>query len=212
MSMSAERIAQILLEIEAIGVNADKPIQFKSGIQSPVYMDNRSLPFHPPQWKEVIAAFQGYLQNLPLDVIAGIEAAGIPHSAALGYAMNKPSVFVRKAAKEHGKQKRVEGGNVAGLRVVLVEDLVTTGGSSLSGVEALRTEGAIVEHCIAIVSYGFAEAAENFARANVELHTLTNFDTIWRFLKPTVSAEVAQMVETWHADPYTWGKTDEYSK
>lgn len=204
--MSAERIAQILLEIGAVGVSADKPIQFKSGILSPVYMDNRSLPFHPAQWKEVIAAFGASLQNLPFDVIAGIEAAGIPHSAALGYALNKPSVFVRKAAKEHGKQKRVEGGNVAGLRIVLVEDLVTTGGSSLSGVEALRAEGAILEHCLAIVSYGFREAAENFAKADVELHTLTDFGVVWQVLKPTLSAEVVQMVETWHADPYTWGK------
>ncbi len=204
--MSAERIAQILLSIGAVGVSADKPIQFKSGILSPVYMDNRSLPFYPEQWQEVLAAFQIHLQTLPFDVIAGIEAAGIPHSAALGYAMNKPSVFVRKAAKEHGKQKRVEGGSVADLRVVLVEDLVTTGGSSLSGVEALRAEGAVVEHCIAIVSYGFAEAAENFAQAHVELHTLTDFAVIWQYLKPTLSAEVTQMVETWHTNPYTWGK------
>ena len=103
------------------------------------------------------------------DVIGGIEAAGIPHSAALGFATAMPSIFIRKEAKEHGTKKRVEGGNVTGKRVLLVEDLVTTGMSSLSGVEALRAEGAIVEDCLAIISYGFPGRKEKFAAAGVTI-------------------------------------------
>ena len=135
-------IAEALIAIEGVGFRPAAPITFKSGIKSPVYCDNRRFPFHPEQWSKVILGFEALLQEqgVVVDVIAGIEAAGIPHSAALGFAMRKPSIFVRKEAKGYGAKKRVEGGDVSGKRVVLVEDLVSTGLSSLSGVEALRAE------------------------------------------------------------------------
>jgi orotate phosphoribosyltransferase len=135
-----------------------------------------------------------------------MEAAGIPHSAALGYAVGKPSVFVRKEAKAHGTKKRVEGGDVRGRRVVLVEDLVTTGGSSLSGVEALRAEGAVVEDCLAIISYGFAEAKAAFDAAGVRLHTLTTFEEVLESgtRAGRVSADDAASVRDWLRDPHGW--------
>lgn len=204
----ARRIAQVLLEIGAVGFTPENPITFKSGIKSPVYMDNRSLPFYPEQWREIILGFQELIEQnaLQFDVIAGIEAAGIPHSAALGYAMQKPSIFVRKMAKEHGKKKRVEGGDVSGLRVLLIEDLVTTGGSSLSGVAALKEDGAIVENCLAITSYGFPEAAQNFQEAGVHLHTLTTFDALWKIAKKQgmLKTEMIAMVEAWKKSPRDW--------
>ena len=139
--MSRE-IAEALVEIGGVGFAASAPITFKSGIKSPVYCDNRKFPFHPEQWAKVIHGFEALIAENVIDagVIAGIEAAGIPHSAALGFAMQRPSIFVRKEAKGYGAKKRVEGGDIAGKHVVLVEDLVTTGSSSLSGVEALRAE------------------------------------------------------------------------
>ncbi len=114
-----------------------------------MYVDNRRFPFHPAQWRIVIEAFKELIdtEGLVPDVIAGVEAAGIPHSAALGFFMGKPSVFVRKKPKEHGTKNRVEGGSVAGKRVLLIEDLVTTGGSSLQAVEALKNEGALGKRC-----------------------------------------------------------------
>lgn len=203
------RVARALLEIEAVIFTPYAPITFKSGIQSPVYVDNRRLPFWPPQWRIVIDGFREMLRNqagISFDIIAGIETAGIPHSAALAFAMQVPSVFVRKQAKEHGTRSRIEGGDVSGRRVLLVEDTVTTGGSSLSGVEGLREGGAIVEHCLCITSYGFPEARQAFDAAHIQLHPLTPFSAI--------AAEALRMgrfgeqelhiVEAWMRDPHGW--------
>lgn len=210
MSHVQTDVARVLLEIGAVGFSPDQPVTFKSGIKSPVYVDNRRLPFWPTQWQTVIHGFQKTIndQQIIFDVIAGIEAAGIPHSAALGYVLQKPSVFVRKQAKEHGTRSRVEGGAVGGKRVLLVEDLVTTGGSSLAGVEALRADGAIVDVCLAIISYGFEEAAQAFNQAHVRLITLTSFEAILH--EAAESGRFGQggmaVIEDWLHDPRGWAK------
>ena len=200
-------IAQAILEIGAAGFCASRPITFKSGIVSPVYCDNRRFPFWPEQWKRVIQSFATLVgDSIACDVIAGVEAAGIPHSAALGYATGKPSVFVRKQAKEHGTKKLVEGGDVAGRRVVLVEDLVTTGMSSLAAIDVLRGEGATVTDCLAIISYGFPEAAEKFAAAGVTLHALTTFAEVLEAAeaRQQISSSDADQVREWLRDPRAW--------
>lgn len=207
------RVARALLEINAVGFSPDKPITFKSGILSPVYVDNRILPFHPVQWHAVIEGFENLVsaEGLIFDALAGVAVGGIPHSSALAYAVGRPSVFVRKEAKEHGRQKRIEGGDVRGKRVLLVEDLVTTGGSSLDGIAALRAEGAIVEHVVAIVSYGFDEAQRSFDQASIHLHTLTNFTVILEealMMGRLGQAEIA-VINDWFKDPYTWGHSCE---
>ncbi len=201
-----EEIAAVLLDIGAVGFSPEHPITFKSGIRAPVYVDNRRLPFHPAAWAQVIAGLASLAEGLTFDAIAGIEAAGIPHSAALGYHMGQPSLFVRKATKAHGTAQRIEGGKVSGRTILLVEDLVTTGGSSLSGVGALREAGAEVHDCLAITSYGFDEAARAFAEANVHLHTLTDFPTIWRVARwrSDITRPIIQAVEDWWRDPHHW--------
>ncbi len=175
---TTQLVAQALLKIGAVGFSPDKPITFKSGILSPVYVDNRRLIYHPGAWRVVISAFEAVLNTLDYEIIAGIETAGIPHSSVLAYNMVKPSVFVRKQAKEHGTKSRIEGGVVEGRRVVLIEDVITTGGSSLSGVDALRADNAHVIDLCAIVSYQLPEAVSAFAAARVNLHTLTTFSVI----------------------------------
>lgn len=197
-----------LLEIEAVVFTPGEPVTFKSGIQAPVYVDNRRLPFWPAQWQVVIDALQKLiaLRGIQYEVIAGIEAAGIPHSAALSYAQHMPSVFVRKQAKAHGMKSRVEGGPVEGKRVLLVEDMVSTGGSSLAGVEALREAGAKVEDCVCITSYDFPEAQAAFDDANVRLHVLAPFAVIMveaaqRGLFDEAGLET---LEAWAADPHNW--------
>ena len=205
---TAHAVAEALLSIGGVGFRIEDPITFKSGIVSPVYCDNRTFPFWPGEWKKVIGGFAAMIEGdgIIFDVIGGIEAAAIPHSAALGYAMQQPSIFIRKQPKEHGKRARIEGGDVEGKRVLLVEDLVTTGGSSSSGVTALREAGAIVTDCLAIISYGFREAQEAFAAAGVTLHTLTNFEAVLRIARTrgSLDAEGSAEIEHWLADPHGW--------
>lgn len=203
--------AKALLDIGAIGFSPDAPITFKSGIQSPVYVDNRQLIYHPAAWHSIIEGFRSLIdaRRLQYDLIAGVAVGGVPHSSALAYTLNMPSVFIRKESKGHGRSQRIEGGEVDDLRVMLVEDLVTTGGSSLSAIDALRNAGAHVTDALAIVSYGFAEAASAFARAELELHTLTDIETLLELAneRGTLNQNQVAVVERWLADPYAWSAT-----
>jgi orotate phosphoribosyltransferase len=143
-----------------------------------------------------------------VDVVAGVEAAGIPHSAALGFSMRLPSVFIRKELKAHGTRKRVEGGDVTGRRVVLVEDLVTTGGSSIAAIEALRADGAVVSDCVAIISYGFPEAVELFKNAGIRLHAATTFQAVLECAleRKMIDEAGAAVVRDWLQEPRLWAK------
>lgn len=207
------QIAQALLQIKAVGFTPYQPITFKSGILSPVYVDNRQVIFWPQQWRLVIEGFRQVIEReaLAFDVIAGIATGGVPHSAALAYTLQKPTIYIRPQSKEHGKQNRVEGGDIQGKRVLLIEDLVTTGGSSLGGVAALRDAGATVEDCLAITTYGFAMSQQAFQIAGVRLHTLTNFNTIVQVaLQEGLFGEAEQaIIESWLQDPHQWAERQE---
>jgi orotate phosphoribosyltransferase len=211
--MSEIEVARALLEIGAVGFSPHQPVTFKSGMLSPVYVDNRRLIAHPQQWHLIIESLQAVIKQAQIDydVIAGIETAGIPHSSVLAYVLHAPSVFVRKHAKEHGRQRRVEGDEVSGRRVLLVEDLVTTGGSSLSGVAALRESGAVVEDCLAITSYGFDMARIAFTAAGARLHTLTPFAVIAAEALAMGYFGQAEMtiIEDWLSDPHGWANRRE---
>ncbi len=208
MSNLSLRIARALIEIGAVRFTPREPVMFKSGLLSPVYVDNRCLPFWPEPWHLVILGLEGLIttHRLRYDVIAGIETAGIPHSAALAYRLQAPSVFVRKATKEHGARRRVEGGDVTGRRVLLIEDHVTTGGSSLAGVFALREEGAEIPDCLAITSYGFPEAGAAFDAAGVNLRVLVPFDELAgeAYRLGAFDADDLAVLADWSADPHGW--------
>ncbi len=201
-------VARALLAAGAVRVQPDAPVTFKSGLRSPVYVDNRRLIFVPASWRVVIGALAARVEAAepPVEVVAGVESAGIPHSSALAYAARLPSVFVRKEAKGHGLGRRVEGGDVSGRRTLLVEDMVTTGGSSLSAVAALREAGATVDACLAIITYGFAEARQAFAEASVHLEVLTTFETVVAEARAAglVDETGAAAVRDWLADPHGW--------
>ncbi len=206
----SQAVVEALLDIDAVGFSPKSPITFKSGIVSPVYVDNRRLPYHPEQWHIIIKGFIDAIHQheIAYDLIAGVAVGGVPHSSALAYALKQPSVFVRKEAKAHGKTQRIEGGDVEGKRVVLVEDLVTTGGSSLSGIEALRDSGATVDTLLAIVSYGFAEAVDNLAINKIDLVTLTNFQEILdeAMTRGLFSMVEADVINDWFDDPHSWAE------
>lgn len=206
MTTPSQEIARILLEINCVGFTPQEPITFKSGILSPVYVDNRRLPAHPVEWHAIIAAFDAVRRQLMPELVAGVAAGGIPHSSALGYMSQTPSVFVRKEAKEYGKSQRIEGGDVAGRNVLLVEDLITTGSSSLSAVEALRDAGAQIDHVAAIVSYGFEEATARFTEYGINLHTLTQFDDIIHVAHDTnrLSDHQLEIITQWMNNPRAW--------
>lgn len=208
MEKSSRQIAQALMDAEVLSLTFNNPVTFKSGIVAPVYLDNRRIPSRPQAWQTIIAGMQSMVESMALDfdIIAGIETAGIPHGAALAYAMGKPFVFVRKSAKGHGMKRRVEGGNVTATKVLLIEDQISTGGSSLSGVEALREEGAIVEDCLSITSYGFAEAARNFNESGVKLHVLASFPMIVEYAAKAgvISATEMTLITDWLRDPHDW--------
>ncbi len=207
MSDIAKRVARALVEIGAVGFRPNDPITFVSGIISPIYIDNRTLPYHPKEWRVILDGFVETTKEMgDIDVVAGIESAGIPHSATLGYLLNKPSVFVRKKPKDHGTKKMVEGGDVTGKKVLLVEDLVTLGGSSLKGVNELREAKAVVENVLVIVSFGLAEKEQSFEKNNVVLHKLTTVPTILDVAVEMgrLSEQDRQVVDEWYKAPWEW--------
>jgi orotate phosphoribosyltransferase len=202
----AVAVARALLEAGTVALRPDDPVTFRSGLRSPVYVDNRQLISRPAPWRVVIESFDGALPATQDLVIAGVESAGIPHSSALAFATARPSVFVRKTAKDHGLGRRIEGGDVSGRHVILIEDMVTTGGSSLSAVQALREAGATVETCLAIITYGFAEAIDAFAAADCRLTTLTTFDTVVdeALASAAIDERAAELVRRWLVAPHAW--------
>ncbi len=209
MSMNTKQsVAKALLDIGAFGISPAAPITFKSGIRSPVYVDNRALIYQPAAWHVIVEGFRALIDAavLDFDVIAGVAVGGVPHSSALAYVSQQPSVFVRKDNKAHGKGQRIEGGAVRGKRLLLIEDLITTGGSSLSAVRALRDAGALVTDVAAIISYGFDAAAKAFDSAGLQLHTLTDFATVLDLAQERGALDAAQVavVRRWCADPYNW--------
>lgn len=207
------QIARALLQIEAVGFSPYNPITFKSGILSPVYVDNRRLIYWPEQWRLVVEGFRQLVEReqLAFDVIAGIATGGVPHSSALAYAMQRPSIYIRGESKGHGNQNRIEGGAVEGKRILLVEDMITTGGSSLSGVAALRDAGAIVEHCLTITTYGFPMSRQAFEAANVRLHALAEFKIIVQEAQNAGQFGEAEraLIEDWLDDPHQWAERQE---
>ncbi|MFA6394158.1 MAG: orotate phosphoribosyltransferase [Patescibacteria group bacterium] len=211
-----KEVAKAQIKIGAVGFRPDDPITFVSGLVSPIYVDNRKFPFYPEEFKIVIEGFRDIIkkEELEFDIIAGIEAGGIPYSSALGYAMNKPSIFIRKKIKDHGTKSRIEGGKVEGKRVLLVEDLASTGLSSINGVNALRDEGAIVDDCLVIISYNFPDTIENFKNAKLNLRPLTDFPTLLNEVisQGVLAEDQRETVMDFFKDPKGWAGRQNFSQ
>ena len=180
MTQLKRSAAAALLDIHAVNFTVKAPVEFKSGIKSPIYIDNRTLISHPGPWRVIIEGFAALIaaSQIDYDVLAGVAVGGVTHCSALAYTLQSPSVFIRKEAKGHGLRKIIEGGKVSGRRVLLVEDHVTTGGSSMRAIEKLRDADAEVSDVMSIISYGFTDARELFENEGLCLHTLTDFDTL----------------------------------
>lgn len=204
----SDTVAHALLASGALRFQPKAPLTFKSGLISPVYVDNRKLQGYPNQWRIVIEAMaQVIAAQVPeVEVVVGVATAGIPHSAALAFHLQKPSAFVRKESKEHGTGQRIEGADVEGRHVVLIEDMVTSGSSSLDAVQALRQQNAIVQFCLTITSYGFAR--ERFVATNVDLRPLADFEQLLDVAIETNYLDEANrpIIEDWLDNPTGWAE------
>ncbi|MDP3971271.1 MAG: orotate phosphoribosyltransferase [bacterium] len=207
---TAKEIAKILLEIKAVTLNVKEPYRYTSGILSPIYCDNRLIMSYPDKRQIVIDAFLNLIKtnNLNFEVLAGTATAGIPHAAWLSDRLNQPMIYVRGKSKEHGKQNQIEGKLNKGQKSLVVEDLISTGGSSVDAGLALREAGAEVTDCIAIFTYQMKKAEDLFQEAKIEIHTLSNFATLIDVAEEEgyITEDEKKTALEWNQDPAGWGK------
>ena len=205
-----EEVAELLLKAQAVILRPQKPFKFSSGILSPIYCDNRLLLSKPKEREKLkefyVAKIKG--NGIKADVIAGIATASIPWAALVAEKLKKPMIYIRKEAKDHGRENLIEGGLEKGQTVLVIEDLVSTGGTSLASVAAARKEGAVVEKCLAIFTYEMELAKKGFADANCELLTLSNFSTLVEVAakKGYIKEHEIEMLREWSRNPAQWGK------
>lgn len=201
-------VARHLLAINAVKLRPQDPFTWASGLLSPIYCDNRVALSHPEVrrfLKECLA--EKSKEFGPFDVIAGVATAGIPHGALLADLLDKPFVYVRSNAKDHGRRNQIEGELQAGKRVLVVEDLISTGGSCLMAVDALREAESEVVGVLAIFQYGFDRAAHAFAEKKVVFHTLTHYDALVQEAAQSgyISASDIKTLTKWRENPDAWG-------
>ncbi|MEK7523425.1 MAG: orotate phosphoribosyltransferase [Patescibacteria group bacterium] len=200
----AQEIAKILLDIGAVKVSMDPPFTWTSGIKSPVYCDNRKLISHPKERQAVVKAFADLVREKKLDpeYIGGTATAAIPWAAFLAYELNLPMVYIRPEKKEHGAGRQVEGDLPPGKRVLIVEDLISTGGSSVNAAKAVQQEcQGVVTDVLAIVTYELDEAQQKFQESGLHISTLTNFSNI-----------IGLALERGNITQEQWGKILEFRK
>lgn len=206
----ALKVAEFLLQVKAVKLQPNQPFTWASGWNSPIYCDNRVTLSYPnirtfirQSYSEAI--LQGFGKP---DVIAGVATGGIPQGALVAQELGLPFIYVRNSAKEHGMGNQVEGHFVEGQKVVLVEDLISTGGSSIKAIDALRSAGLDVKGLIATFTYGFKVADDNFKKCNCPYVTLTNYDFLVEeaLKKSYINDNDLQSLREWKDQPENWKK------
>lgn len=206
---TAKKTAELLLQINAIKLNPKNPFTWASGWKSPIYCDNRVTLSFPPIRNYIREEFSKHIEKEfgKPDVIAGVATGAIGIGMLVAEYMGLPFVYVRPEPKKHGRQNQVEGFLQKGQNVIVVEDLISTGNSSLLAVEALKEAGANVKGMVAIFTYGFDVSTENFKKAKVTLHTLSNYDNLLELAvaKKYITEEEQHTLQEWRVSPSTWG-------
>lgn len=203
-------IAQKLIEVEAVKLQPDNPFTWASGWKSPIYCDNRkTLGF--PQLRSLIKLELARVisEQFPeAESIAGVATGAIAQGALVADLLGLPFSYIRSAPKDHGMENLIEGELHSGSKVVIVEDLISTGGSSLKAVQAVRRHGAEVLGMVAIYTHGFPDAERNFAEAGIRLITLSNYDAVLAHALSTgyITAQDEAVLAQWRKSPDTWGK------
>jgi orotate phosphoribosyltransferase len=209
MSQVESKVAEKLLSIKAVKVQPKDPFTWASGWKSPIYCDNRKTLSYP----EIRSLVKEELANIvrakysDVDVVAGVATGAIAQGALVAEVLGKPFVYVRSSPKDHGLENLIEGDLKKGQKVVVIEDLISTGGSSLKAVAALRNAGVEVLGMVAIFTYGFPVASQKFEEAGVELTTLSNYNAVLEHLLATeqIGADEIETLKKWREAPEVWG-------
>ena len=208
--MNKQAIAEHLLSIKAVSLKPNDPFTWSSGLKSPIYCDNRLTMSYPSVRKEIAQGLAELIQeNFPdANVIAGTATAGIPHAAWVSEILDLPMVYVRSSAKGHGKGNQIEGIVQEGDKIVVVEDLISTGGSSIKCVQALREAGCVVRGVVSIFTYELEKASTAFMEEDVPYYSLTDFTTLTEAAKDKeyILEEELASLRQWKTNPEEWGK------
>lgn len=206
--MTARELAAALLDAGAVRLSPQQPFTWASGLKSPIYCDNRQLLGRPELRRRIAADLVARARGLAPTLIAGTATAGIPWAALVADALELPMAYVRAEPKKHGMGRQVEGPSAQGQRVVLLEDLISTGGSSLRCAEALRAEGADLLQVLALFSYGLDQATTAFAAAGIPLATLATFTDLQAVAaeRSLLDAEGLSALADWRPDPAAWSE------
>jgi orotate phosphoribosyltransferase len=206
-----QKVAEFLLQIKAIKLQPNNPFTWASGWKSPIYCDNRITLSHPAIRTYIRQKLSTLVQEEfgSVSVVAGVATAGIPQGVLVAQDLGLPFIYVRSKAKEHGTGSLIEGEFSPGQRVVVVEDLISTGKSSLQAVQALRDAGCEVAGLVGIFSYGFDAAEENFKNAKCPFFTLSNYNALINYAQEHnfVMEEDLKLLRKWREDPEAWGNT-----
>jgi len=209
MEKSAKKTAEYLLQIKAIKLHPSNPFTWASGWKSPIYCDNRKTLSFPEVRSYIRDSFASLVKELypGTEMIAGVATGAIAHGALVADKLGLPFIYVRSGAKEHGLGNQIEGYYEQGQKVVVIEDLISTGGSSLNAVKALREAGCEVLGMVAIFTYEFKNAADGFAAENCTLNTLSNYSVLVDTAVKTgyIGKEEVETLKKWRVDPSTWG-------
>ena len=206
----SQRVAKALLDIHAVTLNPDQPFTWASGLKSPIYTDNR-LTISYPEVRQAI--FNGMVEQIKLhfseaDVIAGTATAGIPHAAWVAQNMELPMIYVRTKPKDHGQGKQIEGVLKEGQKVVVIDDLISTGGSVLNAVRAVNNSGGKVIGVVSVFTYDLPAAEQNFMANGLKYYSVTDYMTLIKVAKGNnqISADHLKSLQEWRKDPLSWSK------
>lgn len=208
MEKLAEQIAKDLLTIEAVSLKPNEPFTWSSGIKSPIYCDNRLTLSYPEIRKRIADGLTELVKThfSSVEVVAGTATAGIPHAALVSERLNIPMVYVRSSPKKHGKGNQIEGKIERGAQVVIIEDLISTGGSVINVANALRDVEANLLGVVAIFSYGLEKGKKMLQEAGLNVHTLTDLDALLAVASKlgAIDEEGIQLVKKWRENPADW--------
>ncbi|WP_281888068.1 orotate phosphoribosyltransferase [Paenibacillus sp. YYML68] len=206
----AEQIAADLLSIGAVSLRPQQPFTWTSGLKSPIYCDNRLTISHPDVRERIAEGFASLIREFfpETEVIAGAATGGIPHAAWVAHKLNLPMVYVRDKAKGHGKENLIEGTIKPGQKTVVIEDLISTGGSSLKVAVAVNEAGAEALGVLGIFSYQFDKAKQAFEEGGVPFETLTNYTTLVQvaLAQGSIQEQDVAALQAWRANPSEYGK------